>query len=64
MHQDRMESAPTAQVAHYRREITRILEVLGHSEAFVTDASILSDFPLREEPSTPTVTELASELGI
>jgi hypothetical protein len=58
------ESAPQRLVRQYRREIKRILEVLGHPEAFVTDASVLSDFPLREEPSTPTVTELANELGI
>jgi hypothetical protein len=56
--------APDGLVRQYRREIRRILEVLRHPEAFVTDASVLSDFPLREEPSTPTVTELASELGI
>jgi hypothetical protein len=35
-----------------------------HPEAFVTDESILGDVPLREEPSTPTVTELTSALGI
>jgi hypothetical protein len=64
MPQDRDDAASTAQVVHYRREIQRILGVLGHPEAFVTDASILSDFPLREEPSTPTVTELTSALGI
>jgi hypothetical protein len=64
MNQDRCDSASTAQVVHYRQEIKRILEVLGHPEAFVTDASTLGDFPLREEPSTPTVIELTSEIGI
>jgi hypothetical protein len=60
----RFEPAPDGLVRQYRREITRILELLGHPEALVTDASVLSDFPLREEPSTPTVTELTSALGI
>jgi hypothetical protein len=64
MHQDRCDPASTAQVAHYRREIQRLLGVLGHPEASVTDASTLGDFPLREEPSAPTVTELASALGV
>jgi len=64
MDQHRFESAPTDRVAQYRREITRILEVLGHPEAFVTDESILSDFPLREEPATPTVMDVQIATGI
>jgi hypothetical protein len=51
-------------VRHYRHEIRQILEILGHPEAVVTEETRLSDFPLREEPDTPTVTELAIELGI
>jgi hypothetical protein len=58
------ESAPQRLVRQCRQEIKRILEVLGNPEAVVTDESVLSDLPLREEPSTPTLTELTSELGI
>jgi hypothetical protein len=58
------EPAPTDLVRQYRREITRLLEVLGHPEAFVTDESILSDFPLREEPEAPTVMEVEIATGI
>jgi hypothetical protein len=64
MEEQRFESAPTALVRQYRREIKRILELLGHPEAFVTDGSILSDFPLRQEPETPTVMDVEIATGI
>jgi hypothetical protein len=49
---------------HYRREIRQILEILGHPEAVVTEETRLSDFPLREEPDTPTVMEVEIATGI
>jgi hypothetical protein len=64
MDQDRVESAPTDRVAQYRSEIDQILAALGHPEAFVTDESSLSDFPLRDDDDGPSLTELAVELGV
>jgi hypothetical protein len=64
MDEPRFESAPQDLVRQYRREIKRLLGVLGHPEAFVTDASILSDFPLEDEPHRPTVMEVEIETGI
>jgi hypothetical protein len=58
------EPAAGGEVRRYRREMRQILEILGHPEAFVTEDTRLSDFPLRSEPVTPTVTELEIELGI
>ena len=49
---------------HYRREIHQILEILGHPGAVVTEETRLSDFPLREEPDTPTVMEVEIATGI
>jgi hypothetical protein len=49
---------------HYCREIRQILEVLGHPGAVVTGETRLSDFPLREEPETPTVMEVQIATGI
>jgi hypothetical protein len=51
-------------VRHYRCEIRQILKILGHPEALVTAETRLDDFPLREEPETPTVIEVGSEIGI
>jgi hypothetical protein len=51
-------------IRHYRREISQILDILGHPQAVITEETRLSDFPLREEPDTSTVTELTIELGI
>jgi hypothetical protein len=60
----RFEPAPDDLVRQYRREIARILEVLGHPEAIVTEETRLSDFPLREEPDMPTVMEVEIATGI
>lgn len=56
--------APSDPLRPYRREIRRVLEALGHPEAVVTEETRLSDFPLREEPDTPTVMEVAIATGI
>lgn len=64
MDQERCESAPTDQVRAYQREINRILRVLGHPEAFVTDESTLADFPIRDEDDGPTLIELQAEFGL
>jgi hypothetical protein len=64
MDERRFEPAPGDLVRQYRPEINRILQALGHSEAFVTDESILSDFPIREEDDGPTLIELQAEFGL
>jgi len=64
MEEQTFEPTPGDQVRQYRREIDRILEALGHPEAFVTDESILDDFPLREIDDGPTLIELQAEFGI
>jgi hypothetical protein len=51
-------------IRRYCREIRQILEVLGHPEAAVTGETRLRDFPLREEPETPTVMEVQIATGI
>jgi hypothetical protein len=58
------ESAAGDLVRQYRREITQMLEALGHPEAFVTDESILHDFPLRDEDEGPSLTERRIDLGV
>jgi hypothetical protein len=58
------EPAPSTLVQQYRREIDQILEALGHPEAFVTDASSLGDFPLRDDDEGPSLTELRIDLGV
>jgi hypothetical protein len=64
MDQDRFEPAPADRVAQYRAEIDRILDALGHSEALVTDESMVSDFPIRHEDDGPSLTELRIDLGV
>jgi hypothetical protein len=51
-------------IRHYCREIRQILEVLGQPGAAVTEEARLSDFPLREEPETPTVMDVQIATGI
>ena len=64
MDEREFESAPGDLVRQYRREITQILEALGHPKAFVTDESVLSDFPPRDEDEGPSLTERRIDLGI
>jgi hypothetical protein len=64
MEQREFEPARSDEVRQYRREIRQILEALGHPEAFVNDESLISNFPLREEPETPTLLELEIALGL
>ena len=64
MDERRFEPGPGDLVRQYRREIDELLEALGHPEALVTEESTLSDFPLREEPETPTVIDLEIATGI
>jgi hypothetical protein len=64
MDERELESAPGDLVRQYRREITQILEALGHPGAFVTDESVLSDFPLRDEDEGPSLTERRIDLGV
>jgi hypothetical protein len=64
MDEQHFEPAPDDLVRQYRREVRQILEILGHPEAFVTEETRLSDFPLREEPDTPTVMEVEIATGI
>ena len=59
-----LEPTPSDRIRQYRREIDQILGALGHPEAFVTEESTLSDFPLREEPETPTVIDIEIATGI
>jgi hypothetical protein len=64
MDHDRFESAPTDRVAQYRPEINRILQALGHPDAWVTDESRVSDFPMRDDDDGPSLTELWIDLGL
>lgn len=64
MDEQRFEPAPDNLVHEYRREIQQILAALGHPEAFVTDESVLHDFPLRDEDEGPSLTELRIDLGV
>jgi hypothetical protein len=57
-------SAPGDLVRQYRREITQILEALGHPGAFVTDELVLRDFPLRDEDEGLSLTERRLDLGV
>jgi hypothetical protein len=41
-----------------------MLEALGHPGAFVTDESVLSDFPLRDADEGPSLTERRIDLGV
>lgn len=58
------EPGPGDRMRQYRREIAQILEALGHPAAVVTEETRLSDFPLQEEPATPTVMEVQIATGI
>jgi hypothetical protein len=64
MDTEHFEPAPANCVAQYRAEIDTILEALGHPEAFVTDESMVSDFPLRNDDDGPSLTELRIDLGV
>jgi|SRR5882724_3445994 len=64
MNEREFQSVPGDLVHQYRREITQILEALGHAGAFVTDESVLRDFPLRDEDEGPSLTELRVDLGV
>jgi hypothetical protein len=64
MGQDHFESAPTDRVVQYRTEIDRILQALGHPEGLVTDESMVSDFPLRDDDDGPSLTEQQIDLGV
>jgi hypothetical protein len=57
-------SAPGDLVHQYRRELTQMLEALGHPGASVTDASVPRDFPLRDGDGGPSLTARRIDLGV
>mgnify|MGYP006420646491 CR=1 FL=1 len=56
--------ADTDIVDQYENEVDEILDVLGHSEALVTDESKLSDFDIFGECEDEIITNIKSNLYI
>lgn len=59
----KVEMAPTSRIERLEPEVQRVLEALGHPEAWVTDESQVGDFYTRED-GPELLTPVSAALGL